>query len=399
MTDIKVTGFHLPTEEHGAFSNWYKADFQYGGLRFSSVEQYMMYHKVMLAGRHDLAEKIMNTDDIAVIQSLGRDEAFPEFIRIKNKWHWICRIVVRRAVYAKFMQHRGLIKELLATGDSLICMCSPQDRVWGIGIGLRDRRWRNPENWNGTNFLGNILMEIRDEIHQLEMALGEENLRFEDASGAKANDVWSMPAVALAKHPSYARSVMAYVDTFANNFTRQSFMSSDTTLAEWDRMIREKSAPIPVLGFYDLKQDVYDIRRRLRASARHDRIHAFCSKYRIFLSMFARDEGLRTWARGYEKNAPADAHAGMAEMIYGEFVPEARKAGLVPADYFETIEQGALDVPMISNPTEEWIRSRTRSEILACIAWHFRADYFAEGALIRHSIGDGVLLGFFEALL
>jgi hypothetical protein len=165
-------------------------------------------------------------------------------------------------------------------------------------------------------------------------------------------------------------------------------------------MIRAKEgAAVPVLGFFDLKQDVYDISRRLYANARYDRIHVFCAKFMTLLEMFTRDEGLQAWAAGYQKNRPGDEHAGLGSFIYDEFVPGARKAGLTPADYYEIIDNSALDVRMISNPDVAWIQGLTREEILACVAWHFRADYFAEGALVRHSIGDGVLLKFFKALL
>ena len=119
----------------------------------------------------------------------------------------------------------------------------------------------------------------------------------------------------------------------------------------------------------------------------------------ILLETIVRDNGLHAWANGYQKNRPGEEHAGLISLIYDEFAPNAKKAGLMPADYYEIIDNSALDVRMISNPDESWIQNLTRDEVLACVAWHFRADYFAEGALIRHSIGDGVLLKFFKALL
>ena len=38
-----VIGFHNPTEEYGFLSNWYLSDFCLDGIRFSSMEQWMMY--------------------------------------------------------------------------------------------------------------------------------------------------------------------------------------------------------------------------------------------------------------------------------------------------------------------------------------------------------------------
>jgi hypothetical protein len=69
----------------------------------------------------------MNSDDPAVMENIAGDNAFPEYTRIKNKWHWICRIVVRRAVFAKFMQHPELRQELLATGNALLAADANRD--------------------------------------------------------------------------------------------------------------------------------------------------------------------------------------------------------------------------------------------------------------------------------
>ena len=41
----QIICFHNPDEENGWLSNWYPSVFEYGGIRFSSMEQYMMYEK------------------------------------------------------------------------------------------------------------------------------------------------------------------------------------------------------------------------------------------------------------------------------------------------------------------------------------------------------------------
>ena len=44
IKDTNIIGFYHEYDEYGYFSNWYHADFEYAGKRFSSVEQFMMYH-------------------------------------------------------------------------------------------------------------------------------------------------------------------------------------------------------------------------------------------------------------------------------------------------------------------------------------------------------------------
>jgi ribA/ribD-fused uncharacterized protein len=393
MADTTVIGFHLPTEEHGCMSNWYPAEFTYAGLRFLSVQQYMMYHKVMLAGRYDLAKEIMNSDDPAVLEKLAGDGTFPEFTRIKNKWHWICRIVVRRAVFAKFMQHPDLRRELLSTGNALLAECSHLDKTWGVGISLRDMRWKSPENWNGKNDLGNILMEVRDEIRQLEMAFGEDNLRFEDALHAEANDEWKMSAAALANHPSYGRSVMAYVDTFANNFTRQSFMDASTSLADWEKKIRDKEgAAVPVLGFFDLKQDVYDTARSLQMQDdKRQRRLEFCEKYIPVLQMIEDDPELIAACREHSIYRLDAKHGSLIDFLYHFFMEEAYQKDIVVHNYSNLVEAAGMN-DKVAAPTEEDLGGLSSEQLLGCIAWHFRRDHFDNGSLISNSIAQGHML-------
>lgn len=42
---MSMVCFHNPDEENGYLSNWYLSEFECDGIRFSSMEQYMMYQK------------------------------------------------------------------------------------------------------------------------------------------------------------------------------------------------------------------------------------------------------------------------------------------------------------------------------------------------------------------
>ena len=69
---MNVVCFHNPDEENGYMSNWYPSVFMFGGVEFSSMEQYMMYRKAVCFGDEDIAAQILATSDVAEIKALGR---------------------------------------------------------------------------------------------------------------------------------------------------------------------------------------------------------------------------------------------------------------------------------------------------------------------------------------
>lgn len=76
-------------------------------------------------------------------------------------WDSCKREIVFNANYAKFTQNPDLMAKLKATGDAIMAEASSGDKIWGIGMTEDDPRARDPEQWNGQNLLGGILMEIR----------------------------------------------------------------------------------------------------------------------------------------------------------------------------------------------------------------------------------------------
>lgn len=62
--------FHNPEEENDYLSNWYLCDFTLEDVKFSSKER--MYEKAILFHDQETAEKILQIDDVADINALGR---------------------------------------------------------------------------------------------------------------------------------------------------------------------------------------------------------------------------------------------------------------------------------------------------------------------------------------
>lgn len=143
------------------FSNWYHAPFVIDGETFSSIETYMMIKKVELFGEYELADMIRKTDDPAMAKKIGRSpmKHFDDEVWKKEGY-----AIVKKGVRAKFEQYPMFAEILKKTEGMIIAECNEEDSNWGIGISLDDERRYDRNCWNGENKLGNILMEIREEI-------------------------------------------------------------------------------------------------------------------------------------------------------------------------------------------------------------------------------------------
>ena len=68
-------------------------------------------------------------------------------------WFHVNKEVMRKALCAKFSQHPDLLRMLLETGDSILIEHTINDSYWGDG-----------GDGSGENHLGNMLMQLREEM-------------------------------------------------------------------------------------------------------------------------------------------------------------------------------------------------------------------------------------------
>lgn len=154
--------FHNPDEENGYLSNWYLSEFIIDDITFSSMEQYMMYEKAILFHDQETAEKILQTDNVAEIKALGRTvQNFDDTV-----WGQSREEIVYKGVFEKFRQNPELRKRLERTGEEVIAECAVKDKIWGIGLSMKDEDRFCVERWKGQNLLGKILMDVRKDIKQ-----------------------------------------------------------------------------------------------------------------------------------------------------------------------------------------------------------------------------------------
>ena len=82
----------------------------------------------------------------------------------KNLWEEHARDVVYTANYAKFTQNKDCLKELIDSGNKIIVEASPTDCIWGVGLRATDPKILDEKNWRGTNWLGEAIMKVRENI-------------------------------------------------------------------------------------------------------------------------------------------------------------------------------------------------------------------------------------------
>lgn len=252
-------GFWHEYDEYGCLSNWYRTDFEYAGQHFVSVEQFMMYHKLLTFRQYDLADRVMKTEDPAEAKKIGRTH----FDNFDDKlWTRISSTIVRRGVKAKFVQNSDLMKELLSTGNAVLAECSPYDKVWGIGLAPDDERIYDTRKWDGKNKLGRILMILREEFRNWNADATKGNLEYIDALDLPEIPEWKMNTGMLKMMPQYHDAIDAYSATLKGPEISAFYQ---TNFADLEFAMRTNmGGGMPVIGFYEMKQDIYDIARRLK---------------------------------------------------------------------------------------------------------------------------------------
>ncbi len=153
----KVICFHNPEKTNGYLSNWYLSDFCVNKIRYSSMEQYMMHQKALLFDDAEIAGQIMDTADVGKIKALGRSVKNYEDI----VWNGMRQIIVYQGLLERFKQNDELKEKLLSTQSHILAECAVQDKIWGIGLSMKDERRFDLSEWQGQNLLGFSLMRVR----------------------------------------------------------------------------------------------------------------------------------------------------------------------------------------------------------------------------------------------
>jgi hypothetical protein len=140
--------FYKAGNPYGEFSNFAAFLIEIDGQIWPTSEHYFQAQKFFGSA---YAEKIRLKSSPSTAAKLGRSRKHP----LRADWEQAKDAIMYRAVLAKFTQHDRLRCMLLATGDALLVEHTKNDSYWADG-----------GDGSGKNMLGQILMQVRDELRR-----------------------------------------------------------------------------------------------------------------------------------------------------------------------------------------------------------------------------------------
>jgi ribA/ribD-fused uncharacterized protein len=141
-----VINFYSVSDDFGCFSNFAPYPIQMDGKVWPTSEHYFQAQKFEDSVHR---ENIRKTKSPMIAARMGRDRKKP----LRRDWETVKVAVMREVVLAKFTQHDDIRQVLISTGDATIVEHTENDSYWGDG-----------GDGSGTNMLGRILMEVREEL-------------------------------------------------------------------------------------------------------------------------------------------------------------------------------------------------------------------------------------------
>lgn len=144
----------------GIFSQFQPFQIVVNDIMYSCNEQYMMWSKADLFNDERSKKLILAEKNPYNIQALGRGVRGYD----QETWDSHKREVVYRGNLAKFTQNEVPKMALKDTGHTIIVEASPKDPIWGIGLPVGHPDTYDPNKWRGTNYLGEALMRVREEL-------------------------------------------------------------------------------------------------------------------------------------------------------------------------------------------------------------------------------------------
>ena len=158
----------------GPFSQWHRSQLDAElpspifekKHKFNCAEQYMMACKACVFEDYDALLRVMQEMDPSQQKLIGRSiENY-----VDDDWRHVARELVYLGNMAKFSQNADLGEELRATGNKIIVEGAWYDAVWGVKLAYNDPLILDSANWQGTNWLGEVLMRVRQDLFGLEAA-------------------------------------------------------------------------------------------------------------------------------------------------------------------------------------------------------------------------------------
>ena len=152
FTPVKdgITLYYTIFSPHSSF---YPCTFHEDGMKYNSLEQYVIRQNAIAIKDHVLARKVTGISDPTVMKQLakGKFDGLDVDVKMVN---------LKKGMILKYGQNSDLQELLKDTLGTTLCEASPFDKVFGTG-----RRMTHKDafsgNYEGKNLHGKILMEVR----------------------------------------------------------------------------------------------------------------------------------------------------------------------------------------------------------------------------------------------
>ncbi|KOR37488.1 MULTISPECIES: NADAR family protein [Planktothricoides] len=141
--------FYKVENPYGYLSNFSLHGIYLDSAEWLTVEHYYQAQKFVGSPNESVIPLIAAAPTPEAAAALGRDRT----LILRSDWEQVKRPIMRSAVLQKFLSHRDIQQQLLDTGDETLIEDSPKDYYWGCGA-----------DHTGHNYLGKILMAVREEI-------------------------------------------------------------------------------------------------------------------------------------------------------------------------------------------------------------------------------------------
>lgn len=157
-----LSNFHPCEFEFNEIFNDLNTDIDIPHVKWKSSEQCFMAYKAKVFNDYESLMKICMSKTPNEAKKIGR--------KVKNYddkvWADIRRDIMKKIIFEKFAQNNDLKTLLLSEEyrNKKFVEGSPFDKIWGVGMRYSNPKIDDENNWNGTNLLGQILTEIRDEF-------------------------------------------------------------------------------------------------------------------------------------------------------------------------------------------------------------------------------------------
>ncbi len=142
--------FYFRSEKYGWLSNFERSEQIVDYIIYNSNEHYYQSEK---GNSLDIRNWIIDAPNPFLAMKAGRSLRSKDMVK---DWYLKKIFIMKKGLRAKYTQNNVLKQKLLATKDAELHENSPTDLFWGI---------------KGQDWLGKLLMEIRDELKKYEKKL------------------------------------------------------------------------------------------------------------------------------------------------------------------------------------------------------------------------------------